>query len=91
MNNVQNSASEDLRLFDLFMRFKQGDEGSFSIIMKRFKGLIEKESFNIYLGTKDEDLRAQIYVALFIRLQRYEIPDAATLNIQDEPIKQGEM
>lgn len=79
MCNVQCSALEDLRLFDLLVRFKQGDDGSFSYILKRFKRLIEKESFNCYLGVTDEDLRAQIYLSLFIRLRQYEIPDISSL------------
>jgi len=88
MHNVQCSSVDDLRLFDLITRFKQGDEESFSYIIKRFKPLIEKESYNIYLGVTDEDLRAQIYLSLLIRLRQYKIPDIATLKTENKPENQ---
>lgn len=78
---MQHSVLEGLRLCELFIHFKQGDESSFACILKRFSGLIEKESFNSYLGITDEDLRAQIYLTLFMRLSRYEIPDIKSLEI----------
>lgn len=84
MCNEQCSTWKDLRLFELFMGFKQGDDVCFSYIIKRFGRLIEKESFNRYLGIIDEDLRAQIYFALFIRLRRYEIPDVSSIEIMED-------
>jgi hypothetical protein len=77
MRGGNDTNTKDLRLYDLLMRFKDGDGDSFYIILKRFAWLIEKESYNSHLGKLDEDLRAQIYLYLFIRLKNYTIQDRA--------------
>jgi len=72
--------SDGNRLYDSLVKLKQGDEDSYKSIISRFAGFINKSSYNANLGTVDDDLQAEIHLTLFLRLRRFKIPDAGSLN-----------
>ena len=74
------SASEGLRLYDLLIRFQQGDKSCYEKIIKRFSWLLSKASYNSNIGGPDDDLRSEIHLALFLKLQQFIIPGSDILN-----------
>ena len=71
---------DNTRLYDLLVQFQQGNESCFQSIIKRFSWMINKASYNSYIGTLDDDLRSEIYLTLFLRLRRFAISDMDALN-----------
>jgi hypothetical protein len=72
--------SGGLRLYDLLVQFQQGDKNSFESIIKRFNWMLSKASYNSNIGGLDDDLRSEIYLALFLKLQQFKIPDNNSFN-----------
>ena len=73
------SQTNNIRLYDLLVRFQQGDNNCYSYIIDRFSWLIKKASYSSSMGMLDDDLQADIYLTLFTRLQQFLIQD----NLQD--------
>ena len=79
MNNSISTSQEGLRLFDLLIRFQQGDQSCFENIIRQYSRMIGKASYNSYIGGPDDDLRSEILLAIFLKLQKFTIPDREVL------------
>lgn|GEM_PF-3235624 len=78
-NNKFADGSDDLRLFQLLVLFQQGDPNSFERIVRRFNFMLCKASYNSYTNMIDDDLRSEILLSLFQKLQKFVIPDRETI------------
>ena len=79
--SAQEKAMFNARMYDLLVGFKEGNEDCYRFLIRKFAALINQESYNSYIGSLDEDLRAEIYLTLFFRFRRFVIPDSEKLSV----------